>query len=270
MLQRIITGAVLSVLVIGLIVFSSTFVFPVIMTLLTLVGTYEMLGCIGLKKNMLVSIPALIASLLGVLSAYFLGYGACLAVIMCYLLIQLALCVFLDEKVKVQDAFCAFSSTLYVMLCLSAFTAVRMVEDTGLYFFLLVFIGAWMTDTFAYFTGVFFGKHKLIPKISPKKTIEGSIGGIVFCIVAFAVYGLILEKAVGVNVNFPVLLVLGLVMSVISQIGDLIASAIKRTYGIKDYGNLFPGHGGVLDRFDSIMILSPIVLLAAENLLIFA
>ena len=270
MLQRIITGAVLAVLVIMLIVFSATFVFPVIMTLLAAVGTYEMLSCIGLKKNMLVSIPALISSVLGVLSAYFLGYGACLAVIMCYLILQLALCVFLDEKVKIQDAFCAFSSTLYVMLCLAAFTAVRTIEDTGLYLFLLVFIGAWITDTFAYFTGVFFGKHKLIPKISPKKTIEGSVGGIIFCVVAFAVYGLIIRNIVGLTVNFPVLLLLGLVMSVISQIGDLIASAIKRTYGIKDYGSLFPGHGGVLDRFDSIMILSPCVLLAAENLVVFA
>lgn len=269
MLQRIITGAILALLMIVVVVFSGTWLFPVVMTLLCLVGTWEMLGCVGASKKLLISVPAMLASLVSAVCAYFLGYGACLAVIMCYLTVLLAVCVFFDEKVKVNDVFSAFTTTLYVMLCFSALIALRGGKEHGLYLFLLVFIAAWITDTFAYFTGVFIGKHKLIPRISPKKTVEGSIGGIVFCVIAFTVYGLILKKYFSVDVNFPVLLAVGFAMSIISQIGDLVASAIKRSFGIKDYGNIFPGHGGVLDRFDSIMILSPFLLFAAENLKIF-
>lgn len=269
MLQRIITGAILAVLMIVVVVFSGTWLFPVVMTLLCVGGTWEMLGCIGASKKPLLAVPALAASVVSAVCAYFLGYGACLAVIMCSLTVLLAVSVFFDESVKVNDVFGTFTSTLYVMLCFSALIALRGSKEHGLHLFLLVFIAAWITDTFAYFTGVFFGKHKLIPRISPKKTIEGSVGGIVFCVIAFAVYGIILNRYFAVEVNFPVLLAVGFVMSIISQIGDLIASAIKRSYGIKDYSNLFPGHGGILDRFDSIMILSPFLLFAAENLRIF-
>ena len=119
-----------------------------------------------------------------------------------------------------------------------------------------------MCDTFAYFTGRFLGKHKLIPEISPKKTIEGSIGGIVFTIGAFILYRVLLFKIFpDLKINLPYLLViiLAIAASIVSQIGDLIASAIKRQYNIKDYGKLFPGHGGVLDRFDSVMLVAPVI-----------
>ena len=270
MLQRIITGACIAILMIVLVVFSGTWFFPAFMTLLTALGTYEMLGCIGTGKNGFIAVPAIISALASAVCAYFFGYATCVAIIMLYLAVLFAMCVFFDEKVKVNDVLCSFSSTLYVMLCFAAFTSLRKIDGIGLYMFLLVFIAAWITDTFAYFTGVFFGKHKLIPRISPKKTVEGAVGGIAFCVLAFFVYGTVLSKFFEVQVNMPVLLTLGLIMSIISQIGDLIASAIKRSYGIKDYGKLFPGHGGILDRFDSIMILSPFLLFAAETLKIFA
>lgn len=269
MLQRIITGAILAVLVIVLIVFSGTWVFPVVMTLLTVLGTYEMLGCVGVRKIYLISIPSIVAAASSALGAYFLSYATCLAIVMIYLTVMLSLCVFFDEKVKVNDVLSTFTAILYVMLCFAAFITIRKMQDVGFYLFLLVFIAAWVTDTFAYFTGILFGKHKLIPRISPKKTVEGAVGGIVFCILSFWVYGLVLANCFDVRVNMPVLPALGFVMSIISQIGDLIASAIKRCYGIKDYGNIFPGHGGVLDRFDSIMISSMFLLFAAENLRIF-
>jgi phosphatidate cytidylyltransferase len=130
----------------------------------------------------------------------------------------------------------------------------------GKYIYLLIFLGAWVCDTFAYFTGKFLGKHKLIPEISPKKTIEGSIGGIVFTIGAFVLYGFIVNKNFGdeIKLSYILLVVLGLASSIISQVGDLVASAVKRQYDIKDYGKLFPGHGGVLDRFDSVMLVAPI------------
>ncbi|MBQ8214245.1 MAG: CDP-archaeol synthase [Clostridia bacterium] len=125
-------------------------------------------------------------------------------------------------------------------------------------------MGAWVTDTFAYFCGMLFGrggKHKLIPDVSPKKTVEGSIGGTVFCILAMVIFGIIINSIADLRANYIVLIGAGLLASIVSQIGDLCMSVIKRTYGIKDYGKLFPGHGGVLDRFDSVLAVA--IVLAA-------
>ncbi len=118
----------------------------------------------------------------------------------------------------------------------------------------LVFISAFATDTFAYFTGVTIGKHKLYPRISPKKTIEGSLGGIIGCLITVMLFSVYFKLD-----NLVATAVLAIILSVISQIGDLTASTIKRTANIKDYGNLIPGHGGILDRFDSILFTTPIV-----------
>jgi phosphatidate cytidylyltransferase len=114
-------------------------------------------------------------------------------------------------------------------------------------------VGAWVTDAMAYFTGRFLGKHKLAPDVSPKKTIEGSIGGTVFCAIAFVLMGLVVKALVkDSSPNYIYLAISGLVIAVVSQAGDLIMSVIKRHYNIKDFGNLFPGHGGMLDRMDSV------------------
>lgn len=269
MVQRIITGAFIALLMIVLVVFSGTWFFPFIMTLIVMLGAYEMLCCIGTVKNLFLSIPSLAAAAVSGLCAYFFGYTSCLAVVLMYITLLLAFCVFFEEKVHVKDALCTFGSCFYVILCFSALIAIRQAENVGLYMFLSVFIAAWVTDTFAYFVGVFFGKHKLIPKISPKKTVEGSLGGVVFCIAAFAIYGYILNGIFDADAKLIVFMAAGFVMSLISQLGDLIASAIKRSCGIKDYGTIFPGHGGILDRFDSIMILSPFLLFATENISFF-
>ena len=117
-----------------------------------------------------------------------------------------------------------------------------------------------MTDIFAYFCGLAFGKHKLIPDVSPKKTIEGSIGGIIFCAIGYMVYGFVVSRVFSVEMNIIALGIFGLIISVVAQIGDLSASLIKREYDVKDYGALFPGHGGVLDRFDSVIAVSCVLM----------
>ena len=104
------------------------------------------------------------------------------------------------------------------------------------------------------------GKHKLIPDVSPKKTVEGSIGGIVFCILAFHAYALIVDNMFRISIAYWFLLLCGIMIPIIAQIGDLIMSVIKRHFGIKDYGKIFPGHGGMLDRFDSVLVVSLFVL----------
>ena len=116
-----------------------------------------------------------------------------------------------------------------------------------------LYLVAFLTDTFAYFTGYLFGKHKLIPKVSPKKTVEGSIGGIIGSTVGCIIFGYLF------NLDMTAMVIIGSIGSIVAQFGDLFASSIKRYVGIKDYGKLIPGHGGVLDRFDSVILVAPFV-----------
>lgn len=123
----------------------------------------------------------------------------------------------------------------------------------------LIFIGAWGTDTLAYTFGRLFGKRKIMPEISPKKTIAGAIGGVLGCVLLMIVFGIIVYNFFGLKMSYVVLVLLGLFCGIISQIGDWAASAIKRYVNVKDFGNIMPGHGGVLDRFDSILFVAPVI-----------
>lgn len=125
--------------------------------------------------------------------------------------------------------------------------------DMGKIYVWLIFIIAFATDTCAYFAGYAFGKHKLIPKVSPKKTIEGSIGGILGSTLICLAFGYYF------NIDLKVIVILGFLGSIVAQVGDLFASSVKRYVGIKDYGKLIPGHGGILDRFDSVILVAPFV-----------
>jgi phosphatidate cytidylyltransferase len=121
-----------------------------------------------------------------------------------------------------------------------------------------------MTDTFAYFLGIRFGKHKLIPKVSPKKSIEGAISGLVFGGGFGIAYALVFDVFANFDLNIFWIVILSLALSIVSQSGDLIASKFKREVGIKDYSNIFPGHGGVLDRFDSTMFAAILLMLVVQ------
>ncbi|MBR2033651.1 MAG: phosphatidate cytidylyltransferase [Alphaproteobacteria bacterium] len=121
------------------------------------------------------------------------------------------------------------------------------------------FVIAFLSDTFAYFVGCAIGKHKLAPVISPKKSVEGLVGGVLGAMAGMLVYGLILNFTFDFTVNYGYLLIYGLFGSLAGVFGDLCFSAIKRQTGIKDYSNLIPGHGGILDRFDSMIVVGPLV-----------
>lgn len=175
-------------------------------------------------------------------------------------ILALLLCsimVLMHKTYKVVDISLTIFGVLYIAFMLSFVVLTRFMQD-GFYFVWMIFIGAWVTDTFAYFTGKAMGRRKLIPLVSPNKTVEGSIAGIVGCTVVMLIYGVFLNRQIN-YISLHHYIILGLLCGIISQIGDLTASAIKRFVNIKDYGNIMPGHGGALDRIDSMIFLAPLV-----------
>lgn len=165
--------------------------------------------------------------------------------------------VFLWGKCNSKDVLSVGMVTLYITSAVLSLVVLR--ANFNVFALLLPFVIAWLSDTGAYFIGYFFGKHKLAPQMSPKKTVEGAIGGIVFAAIAAVVYGLILYGSV-YPVGMAKYAIVGAVGSVVSQVGDLAASCIKRDFDKKDYGSILPGHGGLMDRFDSVLFTAPYVL----------
>ena len=131
--------------------------------------------------------------------------------------------------------------------------------EAGNFLVLLPFMVAWISDTCALFAGIKFGKHKLAPALSPKKTIEGSIGGIVGTILGCMLYAVICRTVFQYEASLLGFAIIALIGAVVSQFGDLSMSFVKRKFGLKDYGKIFPGHGGMLDRFDSVLFAAPVV-----------
>ncbi len=273
MKTRIIAGIVSVAILLPVLIFADYPILPLGIAICSILAVYEMLGCIGLKKSAAISIPFyLIAAAFpflmrwGVTSAHILPITLC-TVVFCSVYLFSVL-IFSKGKYTLEQIGICFFTLAYILLGLNAIVAVHDYVPMGEYLYLLVFLGAWVTDIFAYFCGMLFGrggKHKLCPTVSPKKTVEGSIGGILFCILAVVLFGIIVEKIEPkIDANLWIFAIAGLFISIIAQIGDLALSVVKRTYGIKDYGKVFPGHGGVLDRFDSIIAVS-VVLLALTS-----
>lgn len=154
----------------------------------------------------------------------------------------------------------AFSSLIYLRN-LGLDSQYGLVKRDGVFFIVMACAGAWIADTGAFFTGKLFGKHKLAPEISPKKTVEGFIGGVIFNIIGFICAGLLYEyiDPYAAKVNVLAMAIIGFVCAFAGTIGDLSASFIKRSCNIKDFGNIMPGHGGILDRFDSVMMVAPLM-----------
>lgn len=164
-------------------------------------------------------------------------------------------------KYRAEQIMCAFFNVAYAPVMLSCIYLVRSLPY-GIYSVWMIFISSWICDTCAYAVGMLIGRHKLVPRLSPKKSIEGAVGGVAGSAIVGAVYGYFIVEAVitGQNVTWA-FVVISAIGAVISQVGDLAASAIKRNHEIKDYGKLIPGHGGVMDRFDSVIFTAPMIYL---------
>ncbi len=268
MKTRVITAIIALALFVGILLLPPV-VFTIALGAVTLVMLYECYT--ATKADNLMKTVGGISSIIMMLAMYFIlkidevglvfVFMAATAILLLYMLIIVTR----HSKKSYKDILASGFLTLYITVSMWCILFVKEFFSTEL--MLLIFICAWTTDTFAYFSGKLFGKHKLIPHISPNKTIEGAIGGVIGAIICCLIYLFILCKLPTTDfiVNIQHWIVyftsIGCVGGICSQIGDLIASSIKRDENIKDFGWIFPGHGGFMDRFDSVMFIAPIILM---------
>ncbi len=284
MKQRMITGAIFAVLFTAF--FLPAYWFPITAVLMSvIVGAFVIYEPIKALKHggydpstsLIVSGCAL--SVLVLTGGYFLKLSAesCLALyamvigmfsVTCGILIPVAR---KNDTKALENGIATGGTIFYVtfpLFCLDCAMLFLPEGCNGWYYMLIGLVAPWVSDIFAYLTGVAFGKHKIVPHISPKKSWEGCIGGAFFCGVGVMLYScFIIHRVDNIEMNIIAFgcltFFMGLLVSVMSQLGDWFASVIKRHVGIKDYGNIFPGHGGMLDRFDSTFFTMPIGLLLA-------
>jgi len=242
---------------------------------LSVISVFELLWQTGIvREKRLIWVPVLSAVVIPFMFYYRIFEQYLIPLIFAVTLALFIIWIFNYKKIdhlKVTATF--FAGTVIPVFFSMAIMIFRMGYNSwnydGKYLILIPFIGAWMTDTGAYLTGKLFGKTKLMPELSPKKTVEGAIGGIIGSTLGMLVYGFIMERFLMPVVDYKALAIIGVVLSVIAQIGDLSMSAIKRAYGLKDYREVIPGHGGILDRFDSVLFCLPAGYILLEYLFVF-
>ncbi len=263
MKTRIITAIVMAVVGVPILVFSETIEYSIAAGLLCLCCAWELLGVVGMRNKFFISIPSYLLSLCLPLFGHTFFFPEGMDQMKYMMLVTIILfgflaylnfvAVFSKGQISAKDVGVAYSKLIYIIASFVAIVMLRYMPNGEVIYF-LVFIIPWMSDASAYFVGTFLGKHKLAPHISPKKTVEGAIGGIVFASAGAVGYGFLIGWLVpSLTPNYWALAIIGCALSVISQLGDLWASLIKREYGVKDYGTILPGHGGIFDRFDSVL-----------------
>lgn len=230
---------------------------------ISIIGIQEIYRAMGVEKKGITGILG-IAGFLGTAIYYtaiiydFEKYG--MMAVMAALIILLFVYVFTYPAYEADQIMAAFFGIVYVGVMLSFIYLTRNLSD-GKILVWLIFICSWGCDTCAYCVGMLFGKHKMAPVLSPKKSVEGAVGGVVGAALLGAAYGAIFHVGA---LEYALISAVG---ALISMVGDLAASAIKRNRGIKDYGRLIPGHGGILDRFDSVIITAPVIYFLAKAIL---
>ncbi len=250
-------SAAVGLILFFIVIFLDPIVLRCAVGLLSLMMVYEAIHAFGFKPlytalACLGSIGMLFAITFGGYTAFTVSFALTASVLAVYALKH-------HEVMTFGDVASSVFMMVYIVCFMQCITLVRGEDKTGLILMFLIFICAWISDTGAYFTGKLFGKHKLIEKISPKKTVEGAIGGVVFSALGGVVLGLVAVLGFNLKANYLLLALTGAVGSIFGQVGDLVASWLKRQYGIKDFGNIMPGHGGAMDRFDSVVLAAPFV-----------
>ncbi len=227
-------------------------------------ATYEITDALGFAKRWEILLPGIGFALALPLSTSFSISGYLRGV--CYLLYALlffGLVLFHHEKFRFAEAGAAFGMTLLIVSAMTCLVQIRDFAGVhGAFYVYMTICASWVSDAGAYFAGSFWGKHKLCPTLSPKKTVEGVFGGFFLNVLAMIVFGVSYNYIFyggALRMSYLSLVLIGLIATVISILGDLTFSFIKRSRGIKDYGSIIPGHGGILDRFDSVVFVAPFV-----------
>ncbi|CDQ40083.1 MULTISPECIES: phosphatidate cytidylyltransferase [Virgibacillus] len=255
MKQRIITAIIALILFVPFVIIGGT-PFNLFVYVMATIGFLELIRMGSIAKY---SIPSLLG--IGLLWTFLLSERIDLAwltksdILMLIVLLLLSYTVLVKNKFTFDHAGVVLLSAIYLGMGFYYLTIARGEGIEGLATILYIFLIIWATDTGAYFFGRAFGKHKLWPKISPNKTVEGALGGVALAVLV----GVIFQFIYPVENTFIGIICVSILASVFGQIGDLVESAFKRHYGVKDSGNVLPGHGGILDRFDSLLFVMPIL-----------
>lgn len=267
--MRILSALVGIVVLFGVLFCLWTWVFAVAASVLAMIAVWELLNNTGLVSRKWLTLCGMLFAGTEVLSCAYVEqlsavHQICGWIPLMLLVVYtwLVLLIVVDARFGVEKsvAMKALLLSLYGTLGFVALALLRLLQD-GLAYVLLPLVISWMSDTGAYFSGYFFGKHKMAPIISPKKTWEGFFGGWVVSVGCSALFGVLYQSIAHVQLAVTPLqmAILAVPLAPLSVCGDLLASKIKRHYGIKDYGNIMPGHGGVMDRFDSVLLIAPVL-----------
>lgn len=254
---RLLSGIVLVIAALGLITAGGDILLAASL-LISYIGMYELYRILGIEK----AAPGMIGYLAA--GVYYVGLRFPLlpdpmVFVLGFLILLMAAYVFTYPKYRTEQVLAAFFGVFYVAVMLSFIYRTRELP-TGAYLVWLIFLCSWGCDTCAYCVGVKFGKHRMSPRLSPKKSVEGAVGGVLGAALLAGLYGIIFREAMGVT-SRQIFFLAGICAAgaLVSMVGDLAASAVKRNYDIKDYGTLIPGHGGILDRFDSVIFTAPLI-----------
>ena len=254
---RLISGIILVAVMLAVILPGGA-VLGIFLEVISLIGLFELYRAFQIEKTGLALVGY--GGTILYYALLMMGHSnLTVAVLAAVMLLIMAVYVFSYPKYNAEQVMPALTGFVYVSLMLSHIGLVREGAD-GAYLVWLIYLSAWGCDTCAYCVGCLFGKHKMAPVLSPKKSVEGAIGGILGAGLLGMIYGLVFANNLS-ELSNPGLycFIICAVGGAISQVGDLAASAIKRNKGIKDYGKLIPGHGGIMDRFDSILFTAPII-----------
>lgn len=263
---RLFSGILLVIAALGLIITGGDLLF-ISTLLISYIGMFELYRIFHIEKEL----PG-IAGYLGATVYYchlrFSLFSDLMMFVLGLLILLMFVYVFTYPKYRTEQLLAAYFGVFYVAGMLSYVYQTRMLQ-AGAYIVWLIFLCSWGCDTCAYCVGVLIGRHKMSPKLSPKKSVEGAVGGVLGAALLTLIYGMIGREAMGLEtVHVYLLAGISAVGALISMVGDLTASAIKRNYDIKDYGTLIPGHGGILDRFDSVIFTAPIIYFLAANFIL--
>ena len=257
-LQSRVLVAVIGVpVLVWVVLWAPSFVMLFALCLLAGIGGEELQQCVGgVNHNRLKNMSFTCAFI--TVACYYYRPHLVPALFVLAVLIFFGYAIFKAGEVKFSQIMAGLFGSIAIGYSFSAF--LRM-EAAGIHraYLLLPFILSFACDTFAYFAGCAFGKHKLAPKVSPKKTIEGSIGGMAGNVVCGLIFAFVMDRWFGGSIGYGAMALLALLCSIVAQVGDLSFSLIKREFGVKDYGHLFLEHGGVLDRFDSVLFVTPVI-----------